>query len=118
MSNVLQSPFRILSARRSTSPSFIQRFLSWSRAQQHDRFLWIGIGLALQGCALAPITLYFVSLVGMNLALFCVVLTAMAMVVVTNLAALPTRITIPVLAASVIIDLGVIITSLAMLGAN
>jgi hypothetical protein len=89
--------------------------MSWSRAQQPNHFMWIGIGLALQGCALAPITLYFVSLVGMNLALFCVVLAAMAMVLVTNLASLPTRITIPVLAASVIIDLGVIITVLAML---
>jgi hypothetical protein len=80
--------------------------------------MWIGIGLAVQGCALAPISLYFVSLVGINLVLFCIVLTAMAMVVVTNLAALPTRITIPVLAASVIIDIGVIIASLAMLASN
>lgn len=115
MPNVLQSAFHIPRSYGVKKPSFIQKFLSWSRAQQHDHFMWIGIGLAVQGCALAPISLYFVSLVGMNLALFCVVLTAMAMVVVTNLAALPTRITIPVLVASAIIDLGVIITSLAML---
>jgi hypothetical protein len=115
MSNVLQSPVAIRDAYGEKNPSLIQRFLSWSKAQQHDHFMWIGIGLALQGCALAPISLYFVSLVGVNLTLFCIVLTAMAMVLVTNLAALPTKITIPVLVASVIIDVGVIITALAML---
>ena len=93
----------------------LKRFLTWSKNQQHNHFMWIGIGIALQGCALAPITSFFVSLVGMNLFLFCIVLTAMAMVVVTCLAGFPPKVTIPVLAASVVIDLGVIITVLSML---
>jgi hypothetical protein len=93
----------------------LKKFLAWSKAQKHNHFMWIGIGIALQGCALAPITSFFVSLVGMNLLLFCIVLTAMAMVVVTCLAGFPPKVTIPVLAASVIIDLGVIVTVLAML---
>jgi hypothetical protein len=38
----------------------------------------------------------------------------MAMTVVTNLAAMPTRVTIPIFFLSVLIDLGIIIASIAM----
>lgn len=95
--------------------SLLERFLTWSQNQQENRFLWIGIALAGHGCALTPITLYFVILAGMNFTLFMLALGAMAMAVVVNLAALPTKVTIPVLLLSALVDVTVIIIALATL---
>lgn len=93
--------------------SLLKRFLAWSENQQENRFLWIGIALAGHGCALTPVTLYFVVLAGVNFTLFMLALAAMAMAVVVNLAALPTKVTVPVLLLSALIDVAVIITALA-----
>lgn len=49
-----------------------------------------------------------VLLAGTNLTLFIVAIVAMGMSLVTNLAAMPTKITIPVFVLSVIIDLVVV----------
>lgn len=46
-----------------------------------------------------------VLLAGANLTLFIVAIAAMGMSLVTNLAAMPTKITIPVFALSILIDL-------------
>lgn len=54
-----------------------------------------------------------VLLAGTNLTLFIVAIVAMGMSLVTNLAAMPTKITIPVFVLSVIIDLVVVGLALA-----
>ena len=55
-----------------------------------------------------------VLLAGTNLFLFVLALVAMGMSLVTNLAALPTRITIPVFILSILIDIVIIATSVVM----
>jgi hypothetical protein len=114
MSTVINSSFAGSYAYRQQRPALTKRFTSWCEAQQENRFLWLGLALAGHGCAVTPITLYFVFLAGMNFTLFMVALAAMAMALVVNLAALPTKITIPVLAFSIILDLVVIAASVGM----
>jgi len=97
-----------------SKPSATTRFLNWCEAQQNDRLLWLGIALGGQGCVLTPITIFAVVFAGLNMALFMLAIVAIGTVLVTNLAALPTKITIPVLIFTVLIDLGIIIASLAM----
>jgi hypothetical protein len=97
-----------------SKPSSISRFLDWCEAQQYDRLLWLGIALGGQGCILTPITILAVVFAGLNLALFILSVVAIGTVLVTNLAALPTRITIPVLICTILIDFGIIIASVAM----
>ena len=73
--------------------------------------LWLGFALAGQGCILAPLAVLTVLATGGNLVLFMIALVAMAMTLVTNLAAMPTRITIPFFFASILLDVAVIVTA-------
>lgn len=96
-------------------PSVISRFLTWCEEQQENRLLWLSVALGGHGCVLTPLTiLLIVALTGMNLALFMTALFAMAAALIVNLAAMPTKVTIPVLFASVVVDLAVIATAIGL----
>lgn len=90
------------------SGSLVKKFFDWSAGQEKNRFLWLGLILAGHGCVLTPITVMAVLLAGTNMYLFILALVAMGMSLVTNLAAMPTKVTIPVFVLSVIIDISII----------
>jgi len=92
--------------------SIVSRFITWCESQEKNRFGWLGLILAIHGCVITPITLFIIVMAGNNIALWGIAMGAMAMSLITNLAALPTKITIPVFLFSVIIDLAIIATSL------
>lgn len=94
--------------------SLWQRFLTWCSGQEEDRLLWLGVALAGHGCVLAPLAIYVVVATGFSFALFMATLIAMTLALVVNLAALPTRVTIPVLVASAVVDVIVIAAALLM----
>jgi hypothetical protein len=91
-----------------TKPSLLSRFAAWCEGQQENRIMWIGIALAGHGCVLTPLTVMAVLVAGNSLALFMAATAAMAMAVVTNLAAMPTKVTIPVFFLSVLIDIVIV----------
>lgn len=94
----------------TSAPSFLTRFISWTRTQENNRLLWLGIILAAHGCILTPMTVMSVFLIGAgNLALVVLAIIAMGMALVSNLAAQPTRVTIPVFVLSVLIDLSILV---------
>ena len=88
--------------------------MTWCNNQQEDRLLWLGIALVGHGCVITPLTIMAVLLAGTNLFLFVTALVAMGMSLVTNLAALPTKITIPVFLLSIVIDLVVIVSCMVI----
>ncbi len=90
-------------------PSIFSNFFTWCANQEQNRLLWIGIALTAHGCVLTPITGIAVQMAGNNMMLFTLVIASMVMVLVTNLAALPTKITIPVFIMSVVIDIAIVI---------
>ncbi|MFL5786423.1 MAG: hypothetical protein ACJ748_00090 [Flavisolibacter sp.] len=92
-------------------PSIYSRFMRWCTLQQKNRLMWLGISITAQGCIFTPITIMAILLAGTNLFLFMLAMIAMGASLVTNLAALPTKITIPVFALSLIIDAGIIVGS-------
>jgi hypothetical protein len=94
-------------------PSAFSKFITWCNGQEKYRFGWLGAIMAAQCCALTPITLFAIVLFGANFALFMAALVAIALPVVTNLAAMPTRITIPVFFLSIVMDLAIIVLCLA-----
>ena len=98
----------------SISTSVFTRFINWCNDQQEDRLLWLGVALAGHGCVITPLTIMAVLLAGTNLVLFVLALVAMGMALVTNLAALPTKITIPVFVLSIVIDLAIIAACIAI----
>jgi hypothetical protein len=91
-----------------SNTSVFSRFMNWCEAQQENRILWIGLGLAGHGCVITPITIFAVLMAGNSMALFMTAVFAMAATLTVNLAALPTKITIPVFVLSILVDIGII----------
>ena len=85
--------------------SIMSRFFSWVSRQEENRLTWLAIALVVHGCIITPFTAMTVMATTQNFALFMTAMASMTLTVVTNLAALPTRITIPSFLLSVIIDL-------------
>lgn len=88
--------------------------IHWCEGQQQNRLLWLGLALAVHGCILTPLTVMAVLLSGAGFGLFMASMVAMGMALVTNLAAMPTKITIPVFALSILIDIVILLIALAL----
>lgn len=108
METTLQQKASLNYTERIVKPSILSRFFNWCNEQETYRFGWLGGIIAIHGCVLTPITLFAVILSGANLALFIAAIVAMGMSLVTNLAAMPTKVTIPVFFTSVLVDLVII----------
>jgi hypothetical protein len=94
--------------------SIITRFTNWCKGQEKNRIGWLGGILAIHGCVITPITLFAIILSGTYFPFYAGALVAIGMVVVTNLAAMPTKITIPVFFFSVLIDIAIIIECISI----
>lgn len=99
----------------ATKESVWKKFLDWCDGQEKYRFGWLAAALSLHGCVLTIITLFAVVLAGNHFIFWPFAIGAMAITLITNLAAMPTKVTIPVFFFSVLIDL-VIIISCVMIG--
>ena len=99
---------------KTSSPSLVQKFFSWCKGQENNRLLWLGVILAAHGCILTPLTVMAVLVAGTNMFLFVLAIAATGMSLVTNLAAMPTKITIPVFILSILIDISIVIATLAI----
>jgi hypothetical protein len=98
-----------------SNPSLLKRFMLWAEGQEKYRFGWVAGILAGHGCIITPITLFAIILSGSNLVFFMAAIVAMMASLVTNLAALPTKYTIPTFIVSIVIDL-IIIASCVVIG--
>jgi len=102
---------------KKESTSIVSRFVTWCKGQEKHRLGWLAVIIAGHGCVLTPITLFAIILSGNSMVFWSMAIAAMGMSLITNLAALPTKITIPVFFLSVVIDL-VIIASCISIGFN
>ena len=94
--------------------SIFSRFITWCNGQEKFRFGWVATIIAIHGCVLAPITVLTIALGGNNMVYWGIAISAMAMALVANLAAMPTRITIPVFFFSVLLDVVIIASNLVI----
>lgn len=93
--------------------SLVARFFSWCQGQEPHRFGWLAAVIAIHGCVLTPLTLFAVFLGGNGIVFWGLTIGAMAMALISNLAAMPTKITIPIFFLSVLIDIAVIAMNVA-----
>jgi len=84
------------------------KFLNWCENQEEMRIFWLGFGLILHGCFLTPLAFLTVVYSGANFFLLVSVMFSMAAVLIVNLAAMPTKITLPVLVVSILTDITVL----------
>jgi hypothetical protein len=86
-------------------------FIRNAEAQQKNRIGWLAFALVIHGCVFGPLTILAIVINGNIFALWIPCIAAFAAAEIVNLAAMPTKITIPVLYASIITDIFVIILS-------
>jgi hypothetical protein len=96
-----------------TEKTMVQLFADWCQSQEKYRIGWLGIIIVSHGCLITPVTLVTIVLSGNSIFFWMLAMVAIVMCLVTNLAALPARITIPVFFLSILIDLVVIISCFA-----
>jgi hypothetical protein len=102
-----------LTARTEKTP-VIRRFFAWCDQQEKYRLAWLGAIVTGHGCVITPLTLGFVMLAGNNFIFWPLAIAAMGMSLITNLAAMPTKVTIPVFFLSLLIDLVIIVNCILL----
>lgn len=96
----------------NTRTSFLARFFQWAEQQNEQRFVWLGVILLAHASLLTPFTAMAVMTTSHSFSLVMASLCAMGLALVTNLAALPTKITIPAFVLSILVDITVVAISL------
>src|SRR3712207_4033755 len=117
MATTIQQTISTTYTNTSNKTSLFSQFINWCEGQQKNRFIWLAVALFGHGCALTPLTLFAVILSGNLLFFWIMAIVAMMTALVTNLAAMPTKYTIPAFLLSIVMDL-IIIASCISLGFN
>ena len=94
---------------RAEKVSLSHKFLNWCDHQEQNRFGWLAAAIGGHGCVLTPLTLFAIVLSGNIFFLWVVAIAAMGMCLVTNLAAMPTKVTIPIFLLSILIDIAIVV---------
>jgi hypothetical protein len=110
MQTIINQPISTTYSEVSHHISLWTRFMNYCKGQESNRLLWLGIALAAHGCVLTPITVMITLFTGPNFPLFMTAMVAMGIALVTNLAAMPTKITIPAFVLSILIDIAIVIS--------
>jgi len=93
--------------------SQVHIFIEWATGQDKEHhFAWTGISLLATAAVLFPLTMTFILINGAAFPLMMIAMLALVLVVVLNLAAMPTRYTIPAFFLGALIDTGVIIATI------
>ncbi len=115
MQTVLQQSYSSTYSQAIDKISLWNRFITWCKDQNENRFVWLALILFAHGCFFTPLTLFVLMATGNSPLAMAFAIAAMGMSLITNLAALPTKITIPVFFLSIAIDLGIMIACVASL---
>ena len=91
-----------------------KKFISWCVSQEKHRLGWMIVTITLHGCVLSIFTMFAVVLAGNHFIFWPFIIGGMGITLVTNLAVMPTKITIPVFFCSVLLDLVIIISCIAI----
>jgi len=113
MENVLQQTWNTTYTRRGKRTSLITRFIEWCNNQEDNRFAWLATAITAHGCFLTPIAVLAITMSGNSMFLWAIAIAAMGATLVTNLAAMPAKITIPTFLLSIVMDLAIIIYCIA-----
>ena len=108
METTLEHAYQPALSNTANRTSLWKKFINWADQQQENSFSWTAISIAGHGCVFTIATVATILLTGNNFIFWPFAIAAMTACLVVNLAALPTKITIPVLFFSLLIDLAII----------
>jgi hypothetical protein len=89
--------------------SIWKRFITWAKSQEENRLLWLALAVIGHGCIITIMTMLAIIFSGNLFIFWPFAIAAMALTVVSNLSALPTKITIPIFFFSVLLDIAIIV---------
>jgi hypothetical protein len=112
MNTTMHHPANAIS-RSSNRTSYVTRFVNWTKEQEKNRILWLAVAIVGHGCVITILTMFAILFSGNNFIFWPFAIAAMAMSLVVNLAALPTKITIPIFFLSVLIDVIIVAICIA-----
>ena len=93
-------------------PSLIARFFDWAKNEDVDHHVgWVGFSIIVMTGIFFPIAMFTILMNGASFGLIVAAMAPLVLVFVTNLAALPTKYTIPFLFVGVFAELVIIVTS-------
>ena len=81
------------------------RFLNWTKEEEKNRIAWLGISITMMTAVFFPVTMASILLHGAVFTLIIGAMFSLILVVVPNMAALPTRYTIPAFFTGIVIDI-------------
>ena len=94
-----------------------KRFIQWCENQDEYRLGWLAASFVVHGCIFVPMTLMIIAAGGNNFVFVALTLGSMIIAVTTNLADLHTKVSLPVLLSTLVLDL-LIIASRVFHGLN
>jgi hypothetical protein len=92
--------------------SLLYNFIQWATNEDEKHHIaWVGFSVTAMTAVFFPLTMFAILMNGGAFGLIITAMVSLVLVVTTNLAALPTRYTIPFFVLGALIDAGVIIAS-------
>lgn len=91
--------------------TFFDRFLDWTKKEEKNHIAWVGISITAMSAVFFPVTMSAILYNGAVFKLIIGAMISLALVVISNLAALPTKYTIPAFLLGIVIDFALIIAS-------
>ena len=93
-------------------PSALARFLKWAEAEDKEHHVgWVGITVTVMSAVCFPLCMAVILWNGAGFGLIIAAMVSLSLVVVANLAALPTKYTIPFFFLGIVMDIAVIALS-------
>ena len=112
------TPYSPVYKTTTAQPGLLSKFFKWCTGQEENRLEWLGVALAVHGCIITPLIIILITMTGNNFILWITGMVAMGATLVVNLAAMPTKITLPVFFASLLVDLGIVAVCIAQAAAH
>ncbi len=112
METTIQQTLPSTYSNSATKISLWKRFINWADSQEENRFGWTAFAIAGHGCVFTIITVAVILATGNNFIFWPFAIAAMAVSLISNLAAMPTKIIIPTLFITVLIDIAIIVICL------
>ncbi|HEY8733389.1 MAG TPA: hypothetical protein VIL90_02410 [Puia sp.] len=112
MNTIILNPgYANLTLNKKSKSIFLVRFLNWSKEEEKNRIAWVGISITIMTAIFFPVTMVAILLHGASFKLIIIAMFSLILVVIPNLAALPTRITIPAFSIGMLLDILLVIAS-------
>jgi hypothetical protein len=111
MDKVIFHPYYNSTTLDNHAEPILTRFINWSKNEEKNRIAWVGISIMLITAIFFPVTMASILVHGGTFKLIIGAMFSLILVVVPNLAALPTRFTIPAFFTGVFIDIILIAVS-------